>query len=194
MPEYVPDHLYERLFQPWTLPRDEWALCEEDWARVDAITRLPWRGKILDFGGGDGTLAAMVCSRNPFVVGVHGIDADDAQNAACRKRWGGWPITRDRFPAPLAGYDGALCGEVLEHLTPEDGHLVLTGIKRELAPGAMLCVTVPYADGPRAEYPGHIRTFTWKQLGSTLRDAGFTLDEMRSRDISTIWLMAVCHA
>jgi hypothetical protein len=197
--DYVPDHLYERLFQPWTLPEAEWPLCKEDWARVDAITRLPWKGQIVDVGAGDGTLGAMVCSRNPLVSDWIPSERDPESLNAIFRCWAGWPLhcsctggaprwTTKRF------LDGALCCEVLEHLNDKDGREILSDLKRVMKPGAMLCVTVPWESGSRAVYPGHIRQFSWALLGKELREAGFTLDEKLSIDIKGIWLMAVCHA
>ena len=169
----VPDRLFSRLFQPWTLPESEWPLCKEDWSRVDAICDLPWTGRVLDFGSGDGTLAAMVCARNPLVMFVDGIDT--YPNYRARTQWaksrmlGRW----SRIPALRAHYDCALCCEVLEHLTPEEGHAALVAIKAVLKPKGFLCVTVPYRGGSRAIYPGHIRTFSKTSLMNDVRAAGF---------------------
>jgi 2-polyprenyl-3-methyl-5-hydroxy-6-metoxy-1,4-benzoquinol methylase len=194
--EYVPDRLFARLFQPWTLPESEWPLCKEDWARVDAITRLPWKGHLLDFGAGDGTLAAMVASRNPLVVKVRGVEQDRQQCLKADALWEArdWPVYAWNTLPTSQDYDGALCCEVLEHMTPEEGHEVFCDIRRVLKPGSMLCVTVPWESGTRAVYPGHVRQFSWALLGKMLREAGFTLDEKLSTDIKGIWLMAVCHA
>ena len=195
-PNYVPDRMYARLFQPWTLPIDEWTHCHEDWARVDAIARLPWKGRLLDFGAGDGTLAAMVCSRNPLVNRVQCIEQDQRQIVKAQTLWAQWPIHISDMPLSLEqrSYDGALCCEVLEHLTEEGGHMTLQAIHKVLKPGSMLCVTVPYEKGSRAEYPGHIRKFSWASLGAMLREAGFAPSESRTTDIKGIWLMAIAHA
>jgi 2-polyprenyl-3-methyl-5-hydroxy-6-metoxy-1,4-benzoquinol methylase len=200
-PEYVPDHLYERLFQPWTLPESEWPLCKEDWARVDAITALPWEGHLLDFGAGDGTLGALVCSRNPRVEGMKLIECDDERYARARALWFDWPIVPGNFSAAMESgwgqiYDGALCCEVLEHMTPDEGHKVLCDIKRVLKPGAMLCVTVPNQAGPRAAYPGHVREFTVAELARTVADAGFTIEDGDAigGKIIPVWFMAVARA
>ena len=197
-PEYVPDHLYERLFQPWTLPESEWPLCKEDWARVDAITALPWGYSVFDVGGGDGTLAALLTSRCP---GSHVwcYDPDESQIQKARERWIDWPITFTHQPIPdcfEGKFSGALCCEVLEHMTPEEGHKVLCDIKRVLKAGAMLCVTVPNQAGPRAAYPGHVREFTVAELARTVADAGFTITDGDAigGKIIPVWFMAVARA
>lgn len=195
-PEYVPDHLYERLFQPWTLPESEWPLCKEDWARVDAVTALPWEGSLLDFGAGDGTLAAMVCSRNPSVHDVSCIEANTRLSSKRKVIWDGWPCKGSSSVEKYDVYDGALCCEVLEHMTPEVGHSVLREIHDGLKPGAMLCVTVPNQAGPRATYPGHVREFTIAELARTVTDAGFTIEDGDAigGKIIPVWFMAVCRA
>ena len=177
--EYVPDRLYARLMQPWTLPESEWPECKEDWSRVDAVCALPWRGTIIDFGSGDGTLAAMVCSRNPSVVRVWGVEQDDEQSKLAASLWTrpGWPVfcgcIATPSDSPQSSYDGALCCEVLEHLTPEEGRKVLCDLKRVMRPGAMLCVTVPKPDGTRWVYPGHITPYNTVQIAHAVKHAGF---------------------
>ncbi len=189
---YVPDRLYERLFAPWKLRSAEWPLCKEDWARVDAITRLPWAGSLLDFGAGDGTLAAMVCSRNPAVTRIDMVESDSAQATKALLRWKEWPL----FEAHQwleRRYDGALCCEVLEHMDAKQAHVTLQRIHRVLRPGGTLCVTVPHRGGSRADYPGHVRQFVRYSLGEDLEHAGFTLESTGGL-IGNIWLLALARA
>lgn len=198
---YVPDKLWARLFQPWTLPESEWTLAREDWTRVDVIAGLPWHGALLDFGAGDGTLAAMVCSRNPAVSRVFCVEQDARQREKIQA-WAehAWPMTSaGAMPPPCfdGKFDGALVCEVLEHLTPEAGLDVLRQIRAVLSPGAMLCVTVPYPGGSRQDFPGHIRKLYGDDLKRDLDAAGFKLSMMRFIDddhLRPIWLMAVAHA
>jgi 2-polyprenyl-3-methyl-5-hydroxy-6-metoxy-1,4-benzoquinol methylase len=199
-----PDQLYARLFQPWTLPEEDWPLCQEDWQRVDAITRLPWTGRVVDFGAGDGTLGAFVMSRNPR-TSVLAVEQDETQRTAIRKRWPDHPwvsVVHDLseihhvvMPCPCdSKWDGAICCEVLEHLTPDDGHQALCDIKRVLKPGAMLCVTVPHLNRSRAHHPGHIRFFNADLLCDAVTQAGFSPTEVGDiegrRDLPWIWCLA----
>lgn len=184
MSEYVPDRLYERLFQPWRFRAPDWPLCQEDWTRVDTITRFPWCGSLVDFGSGDGTLAAMVCSRNPLVYRVELVEQDASQTMKALHRWKEWPLYEAHNWTTL-DYDGALCCEVLEHLTPEEGERVLLDIKRALKPGAMICATVPCAGGSRDMYPGHIRSFDEFALRDELDRLGF--GKIVSFRIDRIW-------
>ena len=192
-PEYVPDRLYARLFQPWKLPEAEWPLCRDDWRRVNAITSLPWRGTILDFGSGDGTLGAMVCSHNPKVKCVRGVEQDLKQIQRARMLWNGWRVDYDTALNPkMNSYDGVLCCEVLEHLTPEAGDKVLGDLKRAMKKDAMICVTVPHPTGPRAEYPGHVRKFFPRGLIALLTEFGFT--HLNIGNIGVIWIMVTGRA
>lgn len=193
-PEYVPDHLYARLFKPWILPESEWPLCREDWQRVDAICALPWKGHLLDVGSGDGTLAAMVLSRNPLAECVTAIEPDRHQHERALRHWGAWKIGM-RADIPAGPFDGALCCEVLEHLTPDDGLALLTQIKAACKPGAMVCLTVPYDLGTRADYPGHVRRFHDNTFLTLIEAAGLSLMGYQAiPQGEPIWLMAVCHA
>lgn len=198
--DYVPDRLYARLYQPWTLPESEWPLAKEDWDRVMAITALPWHGRVLDVGSGDGTLSALLCSRNPKVSDVACFEPDIAQGNRMLEFWG-WRWKKlgryDEFPHDYPGpFDCALCAEVLEHLTPEDGAALLKQIRGVMQPGGMLVVTTPIPGGSRAVYPGHINVMGYPRLRSMLHAAGF--DARESEYIpargDAIWLLVVAHA
>jgi 2-polyprenyl-3-methyl-5-hydroxy-6-metoxy-1,4-benzoquinol methylase len=194
---YVPDRLFARLFQPWTLPESEWPLCREDWIRVDVISNLPWKGELLDFGAGDGTLSALARSRNPGVVGVTCIEQDEAQRARIHQLWRDWePVTLPSIPMD-GKYDGALCCECLEHMSEKDGREVLEELHSMLMPGSLLCVTVPYPEGSRQPFPGHIRRIYGADLWRYLEAAGFTVKGVRlinGDDLLPIWLMATAVA
>jgi phospholipid N-methyltransferase len=199
LPEYVRDNLYARLFVPWTLPESEWPLCQQDWERVTAITALPWAGSILDVGSGDGTLAAMVCSRNPRVSRMTCIEPDRDQVERIEEYWKDhwWPmIVGGTFDHAERGkpYDGATCCEVLEHLPAEEGAALLSRLHGLLKPGAMCCVTVPYYKGSRADYPGHLRKYKKGQLTDELRAAGFRHVFIEDIGFPPIWIMVDCYA
>ena len=71
-------------------------------------------------------------------------------------------------------FDGAVCGEVLEHL--EDDRTAMGEIARVLAPGGVLVATVP-ANPWRYDWldhwAGHQRRYTPEGMGAKLREAGF---------------------
>jgi len=195
--DYVPDRLFARLFQPWTLPEAEWPLCREDWIRVDTITGLPWKGELLDFGAGDGTLSALVRSRNPGVLSVTCIEQDEAQCRRIGQLWREWePVTCSSIPMD-GRYDGALCCECLEHMSDKAGRDVLEELHSLMMPDAMICVTVPYPYGTRQDFPGHVRKIHGNELYRDLEAAGFksvAVSLIHGPERDPIWLMAVAHA
>jgi 2-polyprenyl-3-methyl-5-hydroxy-6-metoxy-1,4-benzoquinol methylase len=194
--EIVRDHLYERLFRPWALPKAEWPLCPQDWARVDAITALSWSGRVLDVGSGDGTLAAMIASRNPNVSEIVCVEPDWDQQTRIIDLWmaTGWPLnTIDTMDRADAGpYDCLLCAEVIEHTDEDEALALLARARKLLKPGALCCVTVPHCKGSRADYPGHVRRFDSAILRNELEAAGLDVEWISG--IDGIWLMAVAHA
>jgi SAM-dependent methyltransferase len=204
MNQNIPDHLFSRLFQPWTLPESEWPLCKEDWARVDAITALPWQGRVLDVGSGDGTLGAMVVARHPEVEYIQRIEPDPQQIPQTGWMCGRyWPVSTSFHACLERHFDGALCCEVLEHLTPEAGLALLKQIKTACKPGARVCVTVPCCDGSRAHYPGHIRLFEQEAIELVIKKSGLRLDwcggvftpgVFTTYPAPPIWWMVSCHA
>ena len=191
--DYVADRLYQRLFQPFSLPSSDHRLCREDWTRVDAICALPWRGRVLDIGAGDGTLGALVCSRNQAVTDMVAVEPDRDQNNKARRLWSAWPITRGAT-WPDGKFDGALCCEVLEHLTPDEAVSTLNRIHERLVPGALCCVTVPHPSGSRADFPGHVNLMNTEALTQALDDAGFDVGTVTTIGHPAIWIMVTSVA
>jgi SAM-dependent methyltransferase len=192
---YVPDRLYDRLFRPWKLPIEDRALCVEDWWRVAYVCAVPHAGSMVDIGSGDGTLAAMVCSRRPDVTHMLCVEPDDRQAALIGERWKGWPIWQvvaHTLEIPDARHDGVLLCEVLEYCTLADGVALLAEAARIVRPGGRLTVTVPDPQGSRAIYPGHITLLNADQWRPLLADAGFagwSVKYIRGADRQTIWLL-----
>jgi 2-polyprenyl-3-methyl-5-hydroxy-6-metoxy-1,4-benzoquinol methylase len=108
-----------------------------------------------------------------------------------------WPGRNHGAPP----FDGLLCAEILEHLTPGDGLDLLTRAAKLCKPGAMLCVTVPIEGGTRAVYPGHISSFSQADLCALIDQAGFTRTDIDWLPHDTewdcvqpIWLMVTARA
>jgi SAM-dependent methyltransferase len=77
----------------------------------------------------------------------------------------------------LAGYDGILLLDVIEHL-PDD-ELVLSNVRRVLDKGGFVMVTVPAFDflwSPWDDVEKHKRRYTQAQLGHVLDRAGFRVE------------------
>ena len=81
-----------------------------------------------------------------------------------------------RLPFEDGAFDGAVLGEVLEHV--EDDRQALRELARVLRPGGVLALSVP-ADpalyGPSDEWAGHARRYTRDGLMTVCREAGFTV-------------------
>jgi SAM-dependent methyltransferase len=143
----------------------------------------PFLGRrILDAGAGDGSLLAALRALRPGAA-VRGIDlAPKAPGVAA----GDLTALEDAD----ASYDAVLCSEVLEHLDPATGRLVLRELARVLAPGGYLIVTTPFEErledatvscpGCGLEFHrwGHQQRFGARDLGALLAEAGLAPVEL----------------
>ena len=134
--------------------------------------------RLLDLGSGSGEMASAVLAARPDAE-VVGLDlARTAVEIAERKVPAARFFQAD-FAQPMslpAEFDGwathAVCSEVLEHL--DDPGAMLRNIRRYLAPGARLVITVPA--GPMSAFDkhiGHRRHFDRHALRTLVESAGF---------------------
>lgn len=152
-------------------------------------TRTRLRGPALDVGCGPGFLLERLARSG---IDCRGIDPSQASVEALNRRLAG----REHFLGASAGSitatglpDGsaalAFAVEVLEHLLPEQLPLALGELRRVLADGGLLCVTVPNReDLARSELAcpecgcvfhrwQHLRSFTPQGLAELLAAHGF---------------------
>lgn len=162
-----------------------------DFARPDAPS---WR-RILDIGCGTGRHTAEAF-RLPHAL-VVGLDPNLLDLRAARERLqlherlgehggGRWLLcaaTALRLPFAAARFDLVVCSEVLEHIREDAA--ALAEIRRVLAPGGTLAVSVPrrwperlcwrlsreYAAAPG----GHVRIYARRELERRLESAGFAV-------------------
>ena len=108
-------------------------------------------GKLLDFGCGDGTFVAMAHTHFAETVGA---DVDAEQIVECRARLGALRGVRFVTTALLdaaehaGAYDVVMCMEVLEHCTDQDRARVLGRLRRLVAAGGRIIISVPIEVGP----------------------------------------------
>ncbi len=108
-------------------------------------------GRLLDFGCGDGTFAALVHDRFAAVVAA---DPDAAQMADCRQRFAGLGNVQFLLtsmldaPSHSGAYDVVTCMEVLEHTTDAERRRVVDALARYVRAKGRIVISVPIEIGP----------------------------------------------
>ncbi|MGH2997093.1 MAG: class I SAM-dependent methyltransferase, partial [Gaiellaceae bacterium] len=131
---------------------------------------------VLDAGAGQGSLSAKLAELGFEVTST---DASAAALAVLRERVRGKVFEADVATLPFGNesFDGAVLGEVLEHV--EDDRGALSEIARVLRPGGVLAVSVPANPklfGPSDVWAGHVRRYTRPALIDACTSAGFTVE------------------
>lgn len=146
----------------------------------DALDLERARGpvRLLDLGCGNGELLSEAVRRRADVE-VMGLDLSERACELAREKLPHGRFLAQNFGDPLKAppsWDGfathVVCTEVLEHL--DDPSAALRNVRRLMAPGAKLVVTVP--GGPMSAFDrhiGHRGHFTRERLKSVLDVAGF---------------------
>lgn len=127
-------------------------------------------GSVVDYGGGDGTLAQQAVARWPDAT-VLVFEPNAELASAARLRLVNEPGVRvvERESEIHPGADVVFCTEVFEHLPDAETQRALWEIERILKPGGLLVVGVPVEVGPLALFKGLFR----KNRRSTAYDADF---------------------
>jgi SAM-dependent methyltransferase len=120
--------------------------------RARALVAPRAGGRLLDYGCGDGTFVAMVHADFTETVG---LDVDRTQVDAAAARLGHLPgirfgLTAAPFPESqtAAPFDVVTCMEVLEHCLEDERRRVIGELRRLVAPGGLVVVSVPIEIGP----------------------------------------------
>jgi 2-polyprenyl-3-methyl-5-hydroxy-6-metoxy-1,4-benzoquinol methylase len=109
------------------------------------------RGRLLDYGCGDGTFIALT---HGTFADVAGCDIDAAQLAECRRRFAQldgvtFVHTSDLVASAHArAYDVVTCMEVLEHCVDAERVTVLQMLHRVVRPTGRVIISVPIEVGP----------------------------------------------
>jgi SAM-dependent methyltransferase len=142
--------------------------------RVIADLRLPARARILDAGCGSG--------RNMVDLARHGtvtgIELSETSVCLARARNSGEVVEGSvlEMPFPADSFDLAASLDVIEHL--EDDLLALRELRRTVAPGGALLVTVPayqWLWSGHDEINHHHRRYTRRSLQHVAEQAGWEL-------------------
>lgn len=135
--------------------------------QVDALGPGPGV-RVLDAGCGRGEVM-LACARAGSTVA--GIDYAEAAVEIARETLAGVPgadVRRgsvDELPWGDAAFDRILCGDVIEHLDPDQADRALKEFRRVLAPGGLLLLHT----SPNKLF----RTITWPLARPILKLAGF---------------------
>jgi SAM-dependent methyltransferase len=164
------------------------------------VRALGGHERILDVGCGDGRLTAELEARE-----LTGADVSAEALRRARARLPGARLVELEPDAPLplgdSSFDLVLCAETLEHV--RDVQLLLSEIRRVLAPGGVLALTTPahgrlagldvLARGFERRFDPlspHIRFLTARSLRRLLEELGFEVSSLRRRGGS---LLAVAN-
>lgn len=138
---------------------------------------------LLELGCGQGEFSTELKQRHPDLELV-GLDLSQTGVELAQRRVPSGAFFQQDLLQPLALPERyhhwathAVCSEVLEHL--DDPVAALRNVRRCLAPGARLVITVPA--GPMSAFDkhiGHRRHFTPQRLRQTLLDAGLTVESL----------------
>ena len=115
---------------------------------------------VLDAGAGQGTMSTRL---ERLGYEVTSTDVSESAVEVLRARLSG-PVAKASvtdLPFDDESFDGAVLGEVLEHV--EDDRGALDELARVLRPGGVLAVSVPANPalyGPSDEWAGHVRRYT----------------------------------
>jgi SAM-dependent methyltransferase len=140
------------------------------------LSAAPGRN-VLDVGAGQGTMSARL---ERLGYEVTSTDVSEAAVGVLRAQLAGPVVEASVTDLPFddESFDGAVLGEVLEHV--EDDRGALAEVARVLRPGGVLAASVPANPalyGPSDEWAGHVRRYTRSALIDAYVSAGLTVHQ-----------------
>lgn len=148
-------------------------------------------GRVLDAGCGSGSLA-MDLQKQGFRIDAIEHSAEfvemvrhKAARYGAESRVAVQQGSVTHLPYEDEVFDGAVCGEVLEHVLPEHGGdtAAVAELYRVLKHGSALVISVPLNQKLWDEsdvWAGHVKRYQREELVAMLRDAGFTIQSVRT--------------
>jgi 2-polyprenyl-3-methyl-5-hydroxy-6-metoxy-1,4-benzoquinol methylase len=161
---------------------------------------------VLDAGCGSGLLSFFLAKDSK--ADVWGIDANPSAIAFCRATY---PLPNLHFeqqlidaPSFAPGYFNKIVSlEVLEHLSPEQGHIVMNRFYELLRPGGKLVISTPNRKSlwpaiefildacrlvPNLQEGQHELLYSGKQLGEVAKQAGFDCISRKTINFIAPWM------
>ena len=153
--------------------------------RVIEGLRLPARARILDAGCGSGRNMVELARHGP----VTGVELSDTSAYLARARGAGEVISGSVLEMPFASdsFELSVCLDVIEHL--DDDLAALRELRRVVAPGGSLLVTVPayqWLWSGHDEINHHHRRYTQRSLRAVAEKAGWR--QVRSTHFNSLLL------
>jgi SAM-dependent methyltransferase len=153
--------------------------------RVISGLPLPAPARILDAGCGSGRNMVELARRGT----VTGVELSDTSVCVARARDAGEVVLGSVVEMPFAddSFDLAVCLDVIEHL--EDDGAALRELRRVVAPGGSLLVTVPaypWLWSGHDEVNHHYRRYTDRTLKRAAQQAGW--EQVRSTHFNSLLL------
>lgn len=161
---------------------------------------------VLDVGSGSGTLLLFLPDTYKNYTG---IDANEAAVSFCKKQFGAAKnqFIQARFEAiqnlPSEAYSHVFLLEAIEHITPNQGFLVLNEARRLLMPGGKLVITTPNRQSfwpliekmldwfkltPRLEGDQHEFLYSKADLVSLVSKTGFVTEQLVTSHFLAPWI------
>jgi SAM-dependent methyltransferase len=132
--------------------------------------------EVLNAGAGQGSLTLKLAELGYAVTST---DVSAAAVTVLRERTGSEVVQADLTSLPFgdAQFDGAVLGEVLEHIDDDRG--ALREVARVLRPRGVVAISVPANPqlfGPSDEWAGHVRRYTRPALLEACTGAGLRVE------------------
>lgn len=159
---------------------------QTDWARRAILARIPAGSMVLDIGGGEGELAALLAGAGNRVACVDVSSVIIARAEALLAQAPGLAVRFQQADArelPFAdgGFDYVVSEDLLEHLPPGDLGRHLAEVHRVLGRGCYIASTPSRLAVGRRSVGFHLRMYSLGELHQEMRRAGLRMTWMDPR-------------